>query len=222
MATIIAAEPYPAVLEREQGLLWKPDFMNDASPKTISGLRQVFNKNGGGLWRARFDNVVINRSSFILAWRAAEVTFAGGLTPVDVPQLLCGLQPFPLLASGRPDFASAITVTVVGDTDARAVALRLAITLAGEIKAGQDFSVYNGVQYGWRMHRIKTVAAVGGHTDQRDITFWPPLRFALSNSDPLEFKAPRCVMQLDESASMDMPLELRQRGSPSAGFVECE
>jgi hypothetical protein len=221
MATIVSAVQWPDVLKRDRIVSWTPEFQNTVSAPTISGQRQVANLNGGGLWRASFESVYLRTPEQIRAWRAMQIRLQGGLVPIDVPVCLHVQQPFPV-ASGRPDFASAITVVTVGSTAARAVALRLSITLAGTIAEGQFFSVYDATTYGNRLHMIDTVAAVGGQPAQRDITFWPPLRFALSGGATLEFKSPKCVMALDRSDAMLLKHENRKRGTSDVSFVEVE
>jgi hypothetical protein len=77
---------------------------------------------------------------------------------------------------------------------------------------------HDGTTYGWRLHRIETVAFSSG--DLADITFWPPARFAVANNHRLEFDDPKCVMRLAGSGSTDLTLEYRKRGDPDASFVE--
>jgi hypothetical protein len=213
MATIPSALTWPTTLERERSLRWSPRFGNEHSPPTLDGSIQVRNINGGGLWEAAFGTEQLRGREQLLAWQAMEVSAQGGLQPIDVPLLLCRQRP-------RPANLTAIVVTAVGALAARDMAARVDLENSGELAAGMHFADYDAALYGWRLYRIDSVAAVGGQPTQRDITFWPPLRFAIADNHALEFEAPRCVMKLAKSDDMDLELELRKRGSPSASFIE--
>jgi hypothetical protein len=213
--TVIAAAQWPETLERERSLSWVPDFGNEAGPPTIDGTRQFRNFNGGGIWRCAFNQVQLRSKAQVLAWMALETTFRGGLTPVDVPY--CGYRPAP--ATG-----DTVQVASYAGWAARAMAGRVDLINSTEIEPGHHFADYDPTVYGWRLYRIETVAAVSGSGTERDITFWPPARFAVAASTGghlLEFTRPRCVMQLADSGSMDLELELRKRGNPNAEFIEC-
>jgi hypothetical protein len=241
MATIIAAIQYPALLRREQSLLWQKDFQNQVSPPALDGTQQTRNITGGGIWRAQYGNVTLRRPEHILAWEGLATTLKGGMVPIDVPLLWCGLAPWPLDAAGRkimvipvggftdglPSFndgtgvdMSVIFIETVGTPAARAQAMRIKLRRSGEVLPGMCFSYYDVTTYGWRMYSVGTVAAVGGQPTQRDITFWPPLRTAIANAVPLAWDAPRNVMRLAESNSMDMDLQLRKQANVSAKFSE--
>lgn len=221
MATIVSAVQWPDVLKRDRFTTFNPDFMNEVSPQTISGQRQVANKNGGGLWTAALESIWLRTTAQILEARAMQVDLQDGLVPIDVPVLLHVQQPFPLLANGRPDLSSAITIASVGSTAARATAMRISITLAGTVARGQYFSVYDATQYGNRLHLIRSVAAVTGQPTQRDLTFWPPLRFAVANATALEFKSPKCVMH-NPDGGLVLKHEMRKRGTVDISFIEVE
>jgi hypothetical protein len=214
MASVVSAVAWPDALKRDKSLTWTPDRMNQFGPSTISGVRPVSNINGGGLWRARFADVVITSTALALAWQAMELIAEDGLVPIDVPVLLC--DQIPKHADG-----AATVISAVGDVASRAVSLRVDLEHAGTLLAGMQFSDYDATTYGNRLHRIKTVAAVGGHASWRDITIWPPLRFAMTDNHVLNFDAPKCVMTLAESNVMELTLEQRKRGYPAASFAEC-
>jgi hypothetical protein len=219
MATINAAAAWSDKLCREKSLSWIPDFGNEASPPGLDGTRQYRNSNGGGLWRARFNGEQLRHKrrgpladDQVLAWFAQEAVLQGGKTPVDVPLLLCAYVP-------RAD-AAATVIATIGATLAGAVSGRVVLTHSGDLVAGMHFSVFDATTYGWRLHRIYSVAAVGGHATWRDIVFWPRLRFTIADATTLEFDHPKCVMRLAASDSMDLELSMRVRGEPSAEFVE--
>jgi hypothetical protein len=213
MATIPSAIQWPSALDRERTLLWEQWFMNEQSPPTLDGTVQVRNINGGGLWRAARNTVQLRTKAQVLAWQGLTTQLRGGLQPIDVPLGLCAQQP-------KPSGGGSISIAVVGTTAARAVAMRVVLTSSGEVLPGMHFSDYDASIYGWRLYAIDTVAAVMGQPTQRDITFWPPLRFAAADAHALEFDEPRCVMKLQASDSMMLELDLRKRGDPSAQFIE--
>lgn len=212
MATIVAAEQWPEILRRERVLSWRPDFGNEAGPPALDGSRQYRNSNGGGLWRASLQAVQLRRREHVLAWLGTEVLLRGGMTPVNVPLMFYSLTP-------RMDVATTV-ITAVGAMAARAVSGRVDLEHAGTLSAGMHFSAYDVTTYGWRLHRLSSVAAVGGQPTQRDIAFWPPLRFAVADNYAFEWDNPRCVMRLAASDVMDVELEQRKRGDPSAEFEE--
>lgn len=213
MATIPAALAWPATLERERSLRWSPRFGNEHSPPTLDGTVQVRNANGGGLWEAAFGTEQLRTKAQVLAWQAIEAEAQGGLQPIDVPLLLCAQRP-------RPTDLSAIVITAVGVMAARDISGRVDLENAGELVAGMHFADYDATTYGWRLYRIASVAAVVGQPTQRDIGFWPPLRFAVADNHAFEFEAPRCVMKLASSDVMDLELDLRKRANPSVTFIE--
>lgn len=213
MATITDAEQWPEELERERSLRWTPDFGNEAGPPALDGTRQYRNTNGGGLWRAAFNTVQLRSRPQVLAWLATEALLQGGKTPIDVPLLLCQLQP-------RTADHTPIVITASGGWAAQAMSGRVDLENAGTLTPGMHFSDYDATIYGWRLHRIMTVSAAGsgGGPNMRDITFWPPARFAVADNHQLEFDEPRCVMRLE--GTMDVELEMRRRGDPSVEFIE--
>lgn len=209
--TIPSAAAWPEILERERVTSWMPDFGNESSPPALDGTRQYRSSNGGGLWRANFKAAQLRRQAHVLAWMGMEVTLRGGMTPVDVPY--CGYRPSP---------GGVVTVVEAAHAAAaRDISMAVNVTTAGPILPGHHFSVHSAT-LGWRLYRIEGVSAHsgGGSAATYDISFWPPLRFAIADGTDLEFDHPRCVMRLSESGSMDLDLELRKRGDPSAEFEE--
>jgi len=217
--TISLAAQWPESLEVERSLKWSPDWGHEASPPTIAGNRQFRSITGGGLWRALFSSLVVTQHrGNVRDWLALEIALRGGMTPVDVPLLLCAYQPEP----ATPTSDDAPVISSSGGWAARAVSGRIDLENAVEVVAGMHFSDYDPTTYGWRLHRIETVALAGsgGGPTERDITFWPPARFSVADGHRLEWKEPRCVMQLASADAMDIELDLRKRGSPSASFIE--
>lgn len=212
--TIPNAKAWPdALLLRERGLQWVPDFNNTGSPPALDGSRQFGSSSGGGLWRASLSQVQLRTARQIRSWMAFEIATRGGATPVDVPLFLTGYQP-----TFNGAHSGIVIRAVNGGWAARAISGRVELVNADDLDVGQHFADYDATTYGWRLHRIETANHSSGSLV--DITFWPPARFAVANNHVLEFDAPRCVMRLPGSGSMDLQLEYRKRGNPDAEFVE--
>lgn len=214
--SIVHALNPPAVLERERSLSWVPFFQNERGPATLDGTYQSRNANGGGLWEATFNGVQIRNAQHRKDWRAFQIAARGGMQPINVP--CCAERP-------RSTQGTTPQIYTVDGWAARAVSGRVELVDSTEIEAGMFFSDYDAAVYGWRLYLIEEVTTPGspGAANYRDITFWPPARFAagLTGSHLLEFDHPRCVMQLASSDSMDLELEQRRFGNPTAEFIEC-
>lgn len=211
MATIPDALTWPTNMERERSMSWMPQFGNESSPPTLDGTVQVRNGNGGGLWTASFNGMVVNTRARALVWQQLEVRMMGGLEPVDVPFMAYTQKPYTSLGS--------IVIRTVGAVAARATAMTINLVQSGDVNPGMHFSRYHAT-YGHRMYRIATVAGVSGMAGQRAITIWPPLRAAIGAAALLEFDKPLCVMKVATPDSMRLELDLRKRGTPSVSFVE--
>lgn len=213
MATIVEAEQWPTILEREAALSYIPDFNNESGPPALDGSRQVRNITGGGLWRARLLNVALRTTDHLLTWQGLEALLEGGKTPIDVPMLLCNQRPTP--ANSDP-----IVITADGGMAARAITGTIDLENSGPVKVGMHFSAYDETLYGWRMYRIVKCVVGSGGASTRDIQFWPPFRFGVPNNYAFDFTGPRCVCVLDEDDSMGLTVQQRRRGDPSALFIE--
>ena len=212
--TIISALQWSEALRcRERSLQWTPDYGHAASPPALDGTQQYGSSNGGGLWRCTLNGVQLRSTAQIKAWLALEIQLRGGKVPIDVPLFLWVYQP-------KPVVGASVDIAAVGGWAARAIGGTVVLNDADGLEPGQHFSDYDATIYGWRMHRIESVSAVGGQPTQRYITFWPPARFAVADTHALEFDEPRCVMRLAGSGSMDLDLDLRKRGNPNAELVE--
>lgn len=213
--TIVSAMAWPEALRcRERAVSWVKDFQTEFSPVTLAGTRQGRDSTGGGLVRAAWSGVQLRSPAQVRAWIALDTALRGGKTPINVPYLLRRYQP---KAAGGPD----VLITSVGGWAARDMEGRVDLENAVSLEAGMVFSDYDPTTYGHRLHFIDSVAAVSGQPTQRDITFWPPARFAVADNHELEFDGPLCTMQQAASDVMDLTLELRKRGEPNAEFVEC-
>jgi hypothetical protein len=95
----------------------------------------------------------------------------------------------------------------------RATSLSIAISYGGRIEPGQHFSI------GERLYRVKSVTYSGAGATAT-ITIRPPLREAVPNGSRLEFDFPVCRMRLASDTEMDLSLDQRRLGAPSASFVE--
>lgn len=213
MSDITQAIDWPDTLKLERAVSWIPDFANQVSPTALDGTRQYRNTNGGGLWRVNFNSFRLLGREAILAWQQMEIKLRGGLVPVVI--YTCTYRPKKATGSGSP-----MIDTVSGFT-ARSITGRIVLTNSTELEPGMYFSKEHST-YGWRLYRVETVSLITGAANDRNITFWPPLREAIANGAALAVQNPRCVMRLASSGAMDVEIEprSRQRGNPSAEFIE--
>lgn len=214
MSTMTNALQWPSILEREMVVSYEPMWGNGKSPPALDMSIQVRNTNGGGLWSSQFSKVQLRKVPHALAWQQMEVLIQGGLNVIDVPCLLCGQKPVPA-------DSGSIVVSTVGVTLARALSMTIQADNAGPILPGMHFSYYDSVKYGWRMARVMNISPLPDPPPYRlIIDIWPPLRFGIADSQPLEWDRPRCVSRLPSSDAMKVSYDARKRADPSAWFIE--
>ena len=202
--TILGPLQWPEELMVERSLRWRLVHGTIRAEPTIGGVVQVSSSKGGPIWMAEFNNVQLRgRLRQILRWQEFEALLKGGAIPVLVPHCL------------RQQ--GAITVTADGNHPARATVLH--VDAAGDITAGQSFSLVHST-YGTRLYRIARVETPAGAPSKRIMQITPPLRQAVSNGAALNFATPACVMQLASEDSMALLLDGRKWGEPSVAFVE--
>lgn len=196
-----------------------------ASPSSVSGFGQVVSSDAG-IWKITFGGLVIRNRQHVLAHRAIATLLEGRLNPILVP--LCrGYQPVPdgAVADGLYDevphddntffddesgyVGTVIDVVAAGNAAARAVSMNVTVNYAGDIEAGQHFSI------GERLYKVRTFDA-----DTSALTFRPPLREAVTAGARLEFDNPICRVRLAGDDAMDLDLAGRKFGNPTVNFIE--
>lgn len=177
-----------------------------AGPSSVSGFTQVVSSDAG-IWKATLPNIPMRGRDEVLAFRAIAALLEGRLGTIMVPRCR-GYGPSPegadysdiphsdetLFYDDVGYAGGAISVSVVTAAAARAVSIDVEIVSAGEIEAGQDFSI------GERMYRVRSV--VYDDDTHATITFRPPLREAVAAGAELNFDAPACRMRLASDDEM--------------------
>lgn len=227
---------FPVVLQRENAILWELTGTTISAGQTASGVMPITRMDGGGLWKATLADVPLVTVDQVLAWRATATYCEGGVQPIILP--MCDLRHAPVLMSNgqrvvRTDevphsdltpydddtpysgFVIPIMATAEGPLPLRATTIVIDVTQGGDLQGGQYFSIDHAT-VGPRLYRIVDVA-----DDGMTCTFRPPLREAITvSSTPLEFNHPACVMRLATTDAMDLTLQLRKYGNPTANFIE--
>lgn len=192
--------------------------------------------DGGGVWVAQWTDVNLRTADQVRTWRAISAAAQGGAVPVIVPS--CDKKFFPVpLVDGHPLYSygaiphsdgsffsdgsgysqPVVVCESVGDAVLRSTSLILHFTAGSALRGGEVFAIEHPTQ-NWHRYVIKTVT-LNGDGDSV-VTFEPPLREAVPGGTDIEFDLPRCVMRLASGGAMDLELDLRRFGSPSAAFVE--
>jgi hypothetical protein len=197
-----------------------------AGPASVSGFGQVVSSDAG-IWKATLGGVLIKNKQHVLAFRAIANLLEGRLNPIIVP--LCRMfQPVPDGAvkeglyepiphsddaphsDGTGYVGQVIDVVAAADAPLRAVSMTVAVNYAGEIQAGQHFSIGDG-----RLYRVRTFDA-----DTGALTFRPPLREAVTAGEQLEFDNPVLRCRLATDGEMDLELRGRKFANPTVNFIE--
>jgi len=178
---------------------------------SLSGDETVIATDGGGRWRAEYQNAPLNRRDKVMAWRAFRAIMEGGIVPFIFP--ICDARHQPVNkpvkvphSDGTSFDDDALYVGGSGDIVAQAdVALRGTLmqidasALEKKLVGGERFSIDHPT---WR-HRLYEIKKINGDV----IQFRPPLREAAPAGTSLEFREPKCVMRLvgDMSAPLNGP-----------------
>jgi len=174
-----AAITVPGVLMRERSLSWAIGAATITAGQTAAGAFPVVRLDGGGVWRAQWNELFINTPALIRCYRAIAALAENGVMPLVVPD--CDRRQFPApIVDGEPVFSysslphsdemtfsdgagyaqTVVVAQTVGDAPLRATSLTIAVSLGGTLEAGMIFSVEHTDQ-GWRRYEIKTVTGDG-------------------------------------------------------------
>lgn len=220
---------WPETVLRPQSVAFDIRARSIAGSPSISGTAQVISSSAG-IWVATFGSVVVSNRNSVIAARAMQVLLEGRVNPLLVPRcrdyqpvadgdVALGLyDAIPHDDDAYFDDGSGysnlpvIDVTLSAAMSAGATTGSIAITHAGTIQPGQDFSI------GERMYRLKSV--VFSSASAATISFLPPLREAAANGAQVNFDDPVCRMRLATDGELDLLLDGRKRANPDVNFVE--
>lgn len=192
-----------------------------------SGVQQVVNASGGGIWTLRLEGFILRKPEQIKAWRKVQFGGQSGVVPINVS--ICDLRHAPQLTGGVPhsDLSpfSDLTLYVAGEGDVetvssaglRATAITVEFTDYAPPTGGEIFSLEYGDEDRHSLHVVTSVEPFAGNYLLR---FVPPLRAAIPAGTPVNFKTPKLTMRMAGPDAMAMALSMGKFGSPSATFIE--
>lgn len=226
---------FPPLLARERTWTWSLMGRTTTGGRTMSGLLTTARFDGGGLWQAKLQDLQVSTPAQIAAWRALANLAAGGAQPLVMecvdPRLwpvpvVSGVPVRPLVRVGNSDGSvvsdglayeqPTVDVTLNATAAARQTELGIYLWNCAALRGGERFSIEHQT-FGHRLYEVQQVRQSG---PAARIRISPPLREATLAGARMEFDRPRCIMQLADPASMDLPMTLRNHGSASPTFIE--
>lgn len=191
-----------------------------------SGLQQVVNASGGGLWTLRLEGFKLRKPEQVKAWRKIQFGGHGGVYPINVS--ICDLRHAPQLLPGVPhsDLTpfSDLTLYVTGGSDfitvsnagVRATSITVAFDDSEPPTGGEFFSL----PYGDDRHSLHMITSVEPFGSNYILRFVPPLRAAIPLGTMVEFDKPILTMRQSGPDAMSAALVMGKLMEPSATFVE--
>jgi len=191
-----------------------------------SGLQQVVNATGGGLWTLRLEGFKLRKPEQVRAWRRIQFGGHAGVYPINVS--ICDLrhapQPFPgvphsdlspfsdlsLYDSGGSDFVTASSAGI------RATSITVSFDESDPPEGGEFFSL----PYGDERHSLHVITSVEPFGADYILRFVPPLRAAIPADTEIEFNKPMLTMRQAGPDAMAGALVMGKFMEPSATFVE--
>lgn len=221
-----------APLEFPHDVLKYRSFQFDLAGQVIagglsqSGLQQVVNASGGGVWTLRLEGFKLRKPEQVRAWRKIQFGGHAGVYPINVS--VCDLRHSPDLTGGVPHSDLSpfgdLTLYVAGDGDVetvssagvRATAITVEFTDYAPPVGGEFFSL----EYGDDRHSLHVVTSVEPSGGNYLLRFVPPLRAAIPANTPVNFKTPMLTMRQSGPDAMSAALVLGKFMEPSATFIE--
>lgn len=223
-----------APLEFPHDILKYRSFQFDLAGQVISGglsqsgLQQVVNATGGGLWTLRLEGFKLRKPAEVLAWRRIQFGGHAGVYPINVS--VCDLRhaPVPLRSGvphsdGSPFSDGSLYVSggedfyTVSSAGVRATVISVDFDGANPPVGGEFFSL----PYGDNRHSLHVITSVQRIGANYLLRFVPPLRAAIPAETRIEFEKPMLTMRLAGPDAMSGALVMGKFMEPSATFVEC-
>lgn len=191
-----------------------------------SGLQQVVNASGGGLWTLRLEGFKLRKPDQVRAWRRIQYGGHAGVYPINVS--ICDLRHAPALIGGVPhsdttpfsDFSLYVTGGADFETVSSAGVRATSITVAFLEHAPPQGGEYFSLPYGEGRHSLHVITSVQPLGENYLLRFVPPLRSAIPAGTNVEFDRPMLTMRLAGPDAMAAPLVMGKFMEPSATFVE--
>lgn len=221
-----------APLEFPHDILKYRSFQFDLAGQVISGglsqsgLQQVVNATGGGLWTLRLEGFKLRRPEEVRAWRRIQFGGHAGVYPINVS--VCDLRHAPEKSRGVPhsDLSpfSDGSLYVTGGRDfytasnagSRATAITVGFDDSEPPQGGEFFSL----PYGDDRHSLHVITSVEKLGTNYILRFVPPLRAAIPADTEIEFDKPMLTMRQAGPDAMSAALVMGKFMEPSATFVE--
>jgi hypothetical protein len=221
-----------APLEFPHDILKYRSFQFDLAGQVISGglsqsgLQQVVNASGGGVWTLRLEGFKLRRPEEVRAWRRIQYGGHGGVYPINVS--ICDLRhapsqfygvphsdtspfgDFSLYSSGRAEYVTASNAGI------RATSIQVVFEDSDPPVGGEYFSL----PYGEDRHSMHVITSVEPFGENYILRFVPPLRAAIPIGTPIEFDKPILTMRQSGPDSMSAALVMGKFMEPSATFIE--
>lgn len=222
-----------APLEFPHDILKYRSFQFDLAGQVISGglsqsgLQQVVNASGGGLWTLRLEGFILRKPEEVLAWRRIQYGGQSGVVPINVS--VCDLRQAPrVIGVPHSDYTPFSDISqyiegVTGDLETvsnagiRATSITVFFGDYEPPVGGEYFSLAYGSDERHSLHVITSVTPSAGNHILR---FVPPLRAAIPLGTAVEFKQPKLTMRMAGPDAMAGALSMGKYMSPSATFVE--
>jgi hypothetical protein len=229
---------------RAAQVMFHPQLVSQSGGVSVTGVEQI-GQSSAGRWTAtlsfevgyRFSRVdaVSRDADSVLCWRAilallegrSNTLIIGPYDELNAPAGIAGTSyggDVPHSDDADFDDDSEYTQSQTPARVAAAVAVgATAMTVdmaAGHApEAGQYFSVLD------RMYLIKSAAESASVADRWSLSFWPPVRVAVTAAQvaaelAAEFDRPQCKMRLAQDGAGQLTLQQMYRGSPSVDLVE--
>lgn len=199
--------------------------MNISGPVSQAGVSDIISGDAG-FWRATYGRVIVTTPDRVKTWNAIRAILRGRLTPILVPY--CGRLYQPIVSEyshtvvphsdgstfgdGTGYLGDGTKVTLAADLALRAITCTVNVIAADTIQPGHVFSL------GERLYEVNAVIDLTGN--QKQISFMPPAREAVTADTELNFTRPVCRMRLATDDAMTIDLDVNRRGFPSVDFVE--
>lgn len=191
-----------------------------------SGLQQVVNASGGGVWTLRMEGFKLRKPEQVRAWRAIQFGGHAGVYPINVS--ICDLRQAPRMIGGVPHsdlspfgdlslYASGISeFFTLSSAGIRATAITVGFYDRAPPEPGQFFSL----PYGDDQHSLHVITSVEQFGVGYILRFVPPLRAAIPINTPVEFQRPMLTMRQAGPDAMSGALVMGKFMEPSATFIE--
>ncbi len=197
---------------------WPFDLLKSADPQvelmctTVGGGRSFTGKlmpvaADPGYWSIILGSIWVRSNDQVLELRRLARRLQGRLGTINIPVYDSKRAPWP---GGVP--GAAITSAVVGNYGTGDTQIVIDMIAGANPQSGMFFSI------GERLYAASAVAASSGGNFL--ITFLPPLRDAITNSEAVEWARPICRCRLVSDDTLKLALHLQRFASISPEFEE--